>query len=210
MNMNFDKNELIPAIIQHATTNKVLILGYMNQEALNKTLDEGMVTFFSRSRQRLWTKGETSGNFLKVVNIHPDCDQDSLLIQVLPAGPVCHTGTESCFGIEGTKGFLYGLESIIRDRIMQQSDASYTARLFRMGINAIAQKVGEEAVEVVIAAKDDNQTLFEGEVADLLYHLLLLCYIKGSSLESVESVLQQRSVSSAKTSAQASSESQKE
>ena len=210
MNMNFDKNELIPVIIQHAITNKVLMLGYMNQEALDKTLDEGIVTFFSRSRQRHWTKGETSGNFLKVVNIHPDCDQDSLLIQVMPAGPVCHTGTESCFGIEGTKGFLYNLESIIRDRIMQQSEASYTAKLFRKGINAIAQKVGEEAVEVVIAAKDDNQALFEGEVADLLYHLLLLCCIKGSSLESVEGVLQKRSVLPAKTTVQESPNLQKE
>ncbi len=204
MYLNFEKNELLPVIIQHAQTGKVLMLAYMNQEALDKTLDEGIVTFFSRSRQQLWTKGETSGNFLKVVSLHPDCDQDSLLIQVLPTGPVCHTGTESCFGIESTKGFLYNLESIIRDRIIHQNDESYTARMFRKGINAIAQKVGEEAVEVVIAAKDDNKSLFEEEAADLIFHLLLLCVIRGSSLESVENVLQKRSVAPRKDSANSS------
>jgi len=185
-------NGLVPVVIQDNTTLQVLMVGYMNQEALDKTISEKKVTFFSRSKNRLWTKGETSGNFLYVKEILPDCDNDSLLIKAEPAGPVCHTGTKSCFAEIQAKGFLYQLENIIKKRIEEDSEESYTNKLFKRGINKVAQKVGEEAVELVIEAKDDNIDLFKNEAADLLYHLLILLKAKGVSLRNIEEVLQGR------------------
>ena len=193
MNIDFKKGEgLVPAVIQDSCTMQVLMVGYMNEEAYSKTVSEGRVTFFSRSRQSLWTKGETSGNFLTVKEILPDCDSDALLIRVEPAGPVCHTGTNSCFGDRETKGFLYRLEKIIGERISENAADSYTNKLFHKGINKIAQKVGEEAVELVIEAKDDNIDLFRNEAADLLYHLLVLLRARSTTLSEIEEVLSQR------------------
>ena len=193
MNIDFKKGEgLVPAVIQDSCTMQVLMVGYMNEEAYSKTVSEGRVTFFSRSRQRLWTKGETSGNFLTVKEILPDCDSDALLIRVEPAGPVCHTGTNSCFGDRETKGFLYRLEKIIGERISENAADSYTNKLFHKGINKIAQKVGEEAVELVIEAKDDNIDLYRNEAADLLYHLLVLLRARSTTLSEIEEVLSQR------------------
>ncbi|NAW50863.1 bifunctional phosphoribosyl-AMP cyclohydrolase/phosphoribosyl-ATP diphosphatase HisIE [Elizabethkingia argentiflava] len=194
MDINFNKNsdQLVPAIIQDYLTDHVLMLGYMNQEAYLKTLNTGQVTFFSRSKNRLWTKGERSGHFLEVHKILVDCDIDSLLIKVKPHGPTCHKGTTSCFGEPPVKGFLYELEQTIGDRIDQKSENSYTHELYKKGINKIAQKIGEEAVEVVIEAKDQDDALFKNEVADLLYHLLILLKAKGISLEAVEKVLKNR------------------
>ncbi len=193
MNLDFAKGEgLVPVVIQHCETLHVLMLGYMNEEALEKTRHEGRVTFFSRSKNRLWTKGETSGNFLWVKEIREDCDSDALLIKVLPQGPVCHTGANSCFREESPKGFLYQLEQTIARRIAEGGEESYTARLVRRGINKVAQKVGEEAVELVIEAKDDNEQLFKNEAADLLYHLLILLKVKNTPLEEVEEVLRER------------------
>lgn len=190
MNINFNKeNGLVPAVIQDNATMQVLMVGYMNEEAYLKTVSEGRVTFFSRSRQRLWTKGETSGNFLTVTEILPDCDNDALLIRVVPAGPVCHQGTYSCFGDMEARGFLYKLEHIINERIDEDASDSYTNKLFRKGINKIAQKVGEEAVELVIEAKDDNIDLFRNEAADLLYHLLVLLRAKSTNFSEIEAVL---------------------
>jgi len=183
---------LVPVVIQDNTTLQVLMVGYMNKEALEKTLSEKKVTFFSRSKNRLWTKGETSGNFLYVKEILSDCDNDSLLIKAEPAGPVCHTGTKSCFAEVQIKGFLYQLEDIINKRIEEDSEESYTNKLYKLGINKIAQKVGEEAVELVIEAKDNNIDLFKNEAADLLYHLLILLKTKNVGLKDVEEVLQQR------------------
>jgi phosphoribosyl-ATP pyrophosphohydrolase/phosphoribosyl-AMP cyclohydrolase len=194
INPDFEKgNGLLPVIIQDFDTNKVLMLGYMNKEALQKTQAEGLVTFFSRSKNRLWTKGESSGNFLKVKQISIDCDQDTLLIKVAPQGPVCHTGTDTCFS-EKNEGsaFLFQLESVIKDRKLSLNDDSYTASLFKKGINKIAQKVGEEAVELVIEAKDDNKELFLGEAADLLYHYLVLLSAKDFSLSDVIETLSKR------------------
>lgn len=192
-NLNFSKtNGLIPAVIQDNTTLQVLMVGFMNEEALEKTQKEGRVTFFSRSKNRLWTKGETSGNYLSVKEITADCDNDSILIRVDPAGPVCHTGSKSCFGEESSKGFLYKLEKIINQRIDDNIEDSYTNKIFRKGINKAAQKVGEEAVELVIEAKDDNIDLFKNEAADLLYHLLILLRIKGVSLSDIEDLLLKR------------------
>ncbi len=185
-------NGLVPVVIQDYNTLQVLMVGYMNEEALNKTIEEKKVTFFSRSRNRLWTKGETSGNWLYVSEIISDCDNDSVLIKVSPAGPVCHTGSTSCFGEETAKGFIYELGSIINSRIDQNAEGSYTNRLFRKGINKVAQKVGEEAVELVIESKDNNNELFMNEAADLLYHLLILLRAKGISLQDVEEVLKKR------------------
>jgi phosphoribosyl-ATP pyrophosphohydrolase/phosphoribosyl-AMP cyclohydrolase len=183
----------VPAIVQDAATLKVLMLGYMNQESLDKTLAEGKVTFFSRSRQRLWTKGEESGNFLHLEEIRVDCDNDTLLIKVNPAGVVCHTGADTCWEEANiSNDFLCKLESIINDRKNNPSDNSYTSKLFAKGINKIAQKVGEEAVEVVIEAKDDNEELFLNESADLLFHYLVLLSAKGYQLADVLSILQQR------------------
>lgn len=191
--IDFEKgNGLIPAVIQHHSTMQVLMVGFMNNEAYEKTKKEGIVTFFSRSRNTLWTKGESSGNYLHVKDILSDCDNDTLLIKVSPDGPVCHTGSTSCFAEETPRGFLYSLEEIIRSRIEENSDESYTSRLFRKGVNKVAQKVGEEAVELVIEAKDDNIGLFRNEAADLLYHFLVLLRLKNTSLESIEEVLKDR------------------
>jgi phosphoribosyl-ATP pyrophosphohydrolase/phosphoribosyl-AMP cyclohydrolase len=185
-------NGLIPVVIQDNNTLQVLMVGFMNEEALKKTQEEGKVTFFSRSKKRLWTKGETSGNFLYVEDIRPDCDNDTILIKVRPAGPVCHTGSVSCFNDDSAKGFIYELESIINQRIDDDIQKSYTNKLYRKGINKMAQKVGEEAVELLIEAKDENTELFENEAADLLYHLLILLKAKGTSLIQIEKVLADR------------------
>jgi phosphoribosyl-ATP pyrophosphohydrolase/phosphoribosyl-AMP cyclohydrolase len=193
MTLDFSKyNGLIPTIIQDNQTQQVLMLGYMNDEALQKTQEENIVTFFSRSKNRLWTKGETSGNFLKVISIKEDCDQDALLIKVIPNGPTCHNGTTSCFANEPQISFLNELEKVIEERISNPISESYVASLFQKGINKIAQKVGEEAVELVIEAKDDNTDLFLGEAADLLFHYLILLKAKGFGLENVETVLKDR------------------
>lgn len=193
MNIDFQKNEgLVPVVIQHASTLQVLMLGYMNEEALEKTRAERRVTFFSRSKQRLWTKGETSGNYLTVEDIQVDCDNDTLLIKVYPQGPTCHTGSTSCFQEETAKGFLYELEKVIEQRITENPEGSYTSRLFSRGVNKVAQKVGEEAVELVIEAKDDNIDLFRNEAADLLYHYLILLKTKDLKLQDIEAVLKER------------------
>jgi len=194
MNIDFAKGDgLVPVVIQHANTLQVLMLGYMNEEAFAKTKEEQIVTFFSRSKQRLWTKGETSGNTLVVVSMREDCDQDTILIQVLPKGPTCHTGSTSCFKEETAKGFLYALESTIQQRIDDNDETSYTNKLYRRGINKVAQKVGEEAVEVVIEAIDDNEERLVYEGADLLYHLLILLKAKGLNLATLENELKSRS-----------------
>lgn len=191
--INFEKTGgLVPVIIQHANTLQVLMLGYMNEEALEKTKSEGRVTFYSRSKQRLWTKGETSGNFLMVDEIQVDCDNDTLLIKAYPQGPTCHTGSTSCFQEETSKGFLYELEKVIEQRITENPEGSYTAKLFSRGVNKVAQKVGEEAVELVIEAKDDNRDLFRNEAADLLYHFLILLKTKDLKLQDIEAVLKER------------------
>ena len=183
---------LVPAIIQDATTNKVLMLGFMNEEALNKTNTEGKVTFFSRSKQRLWTKGETSNNFLLVKEIIADCDNDTLLIKASPTGPVCHTGNDTCFNENNSSFSLEKLESVITERKNNPSASSYTSSLFSKGINKIAQKVGEEAVELVIESKDENKEKFLSEAADLLYHYLVLLQAKNYKLEDVTNILAQR------------------
>ncbi len=194
MNIDFSKsNGLVPTIIQHTLTGQVLMLGYMNEEALEKTKTEGKVTFFSRSKNRLWTKGETSGNYLIVDEILTDCDGDTLLIKVYPQGPTCHTGSTSCFKEESAKGFLYKLEKTIEQRIASDAENSYTNALFKKGVNKVAQKVGEEAVELVIEAKDNNIDLFKNEAADLLYHFLILLKTKNLKLTDIEEVLQGRS-----------------
>ncbi|NMC37052.1 MAG: bifunctional phosphoribosyl-AMP cyclohydrolase/phosphoribosyl-ATP diphosphatase HisIE [Bacteroidales bacterium] len=191
--IDFSKgNGLVPAIIQDYNTLQVLMLGFMNEEAYEKTNAEGRVTFFSRSKSRLWTKGETSGNYLFVKEITTDCDHDSILIKVNPAGPVCHKGTKSCFGEEVPKGFIYELENIISQRIDENIVDSYTNKLYRKGINKIAQKVGEEAVELIIESKDDNNDLFMNEAADLLYHLLILLKAKKVSFSDIEEILLSR------------------
>lgn len=191
--IDFDKGSgLVPVIIQDANTLQVLMLGYMNEEAYQKTKTEKRVTFYSRSKNRLWTKGEESGNFLNVVDIQLDCDSDTLLIKAIPSGPTCHTGSISCFKEETAKGFLYQLESTIQQRIDENAEGSYTNKLFRRGINKVAQKVGEEAVELVIEAKDNNDDLFKNEAADLLCHFLILLKAKGTNLEEIEEVLKGR------------------
>ena len=196
MNPNFSKsqNGLLPAIIQDSITKTVLMLGYMNREAFQKTKETEQVTFYSRSKKRIWVKGEESGNFLKLVKIKVDCDQDAILITANPQGPTCHTGTDSCWGETNQShyGFLTELEEIITERKKTNDDNSYVASLFREGINKIAQKVGEEAVETVIEAKDDNSELFLNESADLLFHFLILLKEKGFSLNDVEAVLKDR------------------
>ncbi|SFN36057.1 phosphoribosyl-ATP pyrophosphatase /phosphoribosyl-AMP cyclohydrolase [Chryseobacterium oleae] len=193
MKIDFNKdNGLVPVIIQDSRTQQVLMLGYMNEEAFEKTEKEGIVTFFSRSKNRLWTKGEESGNFLTVKNISVDCDQDTILIQAVPKNTVCHTGSLSCFGEKESKGFLYELEDKISDRIDRKAEDSYTYSLFQRGINKMAQKVGEEAVELVIEAKDNNDDLFKNEAADLLYHFLILLKAKGFSMEDIEEILESR------------------
>jgi phosphoribosyl-AMP cyclohydrolase / phosphoribosyl-ATP pyrophosphohydrolase len=191
--IDFSKGDgLVPVVIQDNNTLQVLMLGYMNEEALKKTREEKRVTFFSRSKKRLWTKGETSGNYLQVVDILADCDNDSILIKANPAGPTCHTGTTSCFAEETSKGFIYKLENVINQRIDNDEENSYTNKLYKKGINKVAQKVGEEAVELVIEAKDDNIDLFKNEAADLLYHLLILLKTKGVDFQSIEAILKER------------------
>jgi phosphoribosyl-ATP pyrophosphohydrolase/phosphoribosyl-AMP cyclohydrolase len=193
MNIDFNKsNGLVPVVVQDYNTLQLLMVGYMNREAFEKTEKEKKVTFFSRSKNRLWTKGETSGNFLYVKEILSDCDNDSILIKVNPTGPVCHTGSTSCFNEVTAKGFIYELEQIIDQRIESDAPDSYTNRLYKKGINKIAQKVGEEAVELIIEAKDNNTELFKNEAADLLYHLLILLKAKDSDLQSIEEVLKDR------------------
>ncbi len=195
MKIDFEKSPdgLVPAIVQDARTNKILMLGYMNRESFEQTNETGKVTFFSRSRQTLWTKGETSGNFLDVREILIDCDNDAILIKANPAGAVCHTGADTCFDEKNeSENFLFELEKIIRDRKVHPNENSYTSKLFAEGINKIAQKVGEEAVELVIEAKDSDDDLFKNEAADLLYHLLVLLRAKNSNLEDVLNILKQR------------------
>jgi phosphoribosyl-AMP cyclohydrolase / phosphoribosyl-ATP pyrophosphohydrolase len=190
-----DKDGLVPAIIQDAETKNVLMLGYMNAEALKKTRETGKITFFSRSKQRLWTKGEESGNFLTLVDMKLDCDNDTLLVFVTPQGPTCHKGTDTCWGEKNISemSFLTQLEKVISDRRLNpENEKSYVASLFRSGINKIAQKVGEEAVEVVIESKDDNDELFLNESADLLFHYLILLQAKGFSLKDVTDILNTR------------------
>lgn len=204
MTIDFNKNKdgLVPVIIQDARTKNVLMMGYMNEEAYLKTRESSKVTFFSRTKKRLWTKGEESGNFLNVVSIKVDCDNDTLLILVNPKGPTCHKGTDTCWGEpnEQRYGFLSELEDIILKRKKQsevpselrEDKNSYVSSLFDSGINKIAQKVGEEAVEIVIEAKDDNDELFLNEGADLLFHYLILLRAKGFSLKDITGVLEQR------------------
>ena len=194
MTIKFDKNTgLVPVIIQDYLNLKVLMLGYMNQEAFDKTLQEKRVTFFSRSKNRLWTKGETSGNYLELMDWKLDCDNDTILIKAKPLGPTCHKGTTTCFAEETDKGFLYELQQTISDKIDNNDENSYTNELYKRGINKVAQKVGEEAVELVIEAKDNNDELFLNEAADLLYHYLILLKAKGFTLEDVETILKLRS-----------------
>ena len=197
MNIDFSKNTdgLIPAIIQDSQTKTVLMLGFMNAEAYQKTVDTKKVTFYSRTKQRLWTKGEESGNFLNLIDIKNDCDNDTLLIQVKPEGPTCHKGTDTCWADENKAdyGFISDLEDTIQlRRENADSEKSYVASLFKLGMNKIAQKVGEEAIEVVIEAKDDNDDLFLSESADLLFHYLILLQAKGFKLNDVVDVLKSR------------------
>lgn len=195
MNIDFNKSKdgLVPVIIQNYLNNQVLMLGYMNEEAFEKTQELGKVTFYSRSKNRLWTKGEESGNFLEVKNIAIDCDNDTILIKAKPFGPTCHTGSTTCFQEISNKGFVYELEQTINDRIDLDNDPdSYTNKLYKKGINKVAQKVGEEAIEVLIEAKDNNDELFLNESADLLYHYLILLKAKGFKLQDVEAILKGR------------------
>ena len=196
LKVNFEKyaDGLAPAIVQDIATGKVLMLGFMNQDALDRTQKDGKVTFFSRSRQTLWTKGEESGNFLLLKGIAVDCDQDTLLVKAEPLGPVCHTGADTCWDEKNHReDFLVCLEEIIAQRRLEGNvEESYIARLFSKGINKIAQKVGEEAVELVIEAKDHDEKLFLSEAADLLFHFLILLNAKGYNLQDVTSVLQGR------------------
>lgn len=196
MNPNFSKyaDELVPVIIQDILTQKVLMLGFMNEEAFNKTRVEQKVTFYSRSKQRLWTKGETSGNFLLVKEVLLDCDSDTLLFKVKPTGKVCHTGADTCFNEINSSFSLHTLEQVINDRKNNPSESSYTSSLFAKGINKIAQKVGEEAVELVIESKDNDSHKFLNEAADLMYHYLVLLQAKGHTIDEVVEVLKNRSV----------------
>ena len=197
MNINFTKyaDGLVPAIVQDANTKAVLMMGFMNQAAIDATLDQQKVTFYSRSKSRLWTKGEESGHFLNFISMSVDCDQDTLLIQATPVGPVCHNGTDTCWGTQNEISntiFLDTLEAVIAQRKTAPADTSYVASLFAKGINKIAQKVGEESVELVIEAKDNNEKLFLDESADLLFHYLILLQAKGYLLKDVVSVLEKR------------------
>ncbi|HRJ28373.1 MAG TPA: bifunctional phosphoribosyl-AMP cyclohydrolase/phosphoribosyl-ATP diphosphatase HisIE [Cyclobacteriaceae bacterium] len=190
---NFDKgNGLIPCIIQDSETNMVLMLGYMNKEAYQKTISEKRVTFFSRSKQQLWTKGETSGNYLELIAVRADCDNDTLLLKAKPTGPVCHTGADTCFNERNESWRLQLLEKLIQDRKANPKSGSYTTSLFESGINKVAQKVGEEAVELVIEAKDQDKSKFLNEAADLMYHFLVLLAAKNVSLTEVEHILKER------------------
>jgi phosphoribosyl-AMP cyclohydrolase / phosphoribosyl-ATP pyrophosphohydrolase len=197
MNIDYSKysDGLVPAVVQDAITSKVLMVGFMNQEAVDKTIALGKVTFYSRSKQRLWTKGETSENYLLYKEMIVDCDNDTLLIKAIPQGPTCHTGADTCFfekNASNPADFLLYLESVIAGRKNNPSEASYTSKLFARGINKVAQKVGEEAVELVIESKDDNKELFLGEAADLMFHYIVLLQAKGYTLQDVVEVLKQR------------------
>ena len=195
MKIDFDKypDKLVPTIVQDAITSKVLMLGFMNEEAYTKTIDNKLVTFFSRSKNQLWTKGEKSGNFLELIDLLIDCDNDTILIKAIPKGPTCHTGSDTCFEEKNTNdSFLNTLEQIIEQRKTSNDTNSYVKSLFDKGINKIAQKVGEEAVELVIEAKDNNDDLFLNEAADLLFHYLILLQAKGFNLQKIEHILQQR------------------
>ena len=197
MNLDFNKNKdgLVPAIIQDDLTSKVLMLGYLNKESLSLTLNTGVVHFYSRTKQRIWKKGEESGNELKVVSLKEDCDNDTLLIKVNPVGPVCHKGDDTCFEDSNmSDDFIITLENIIQDRKNNPSDSSYVSSLFKKGTNKIAQKVGEEAVELVIEAKDDNDDLFLNESADLMFHYLILLQEKGFKMKDVVKILKERSL----------------
>lgn len=193
--INFQKGGgLVPAIVQDAVTQKVLMLGYMNKEAYQLTLESNRVTFYSRSKQQIWVKGESSGHYLALKDIRMDCDQDTLLVSAIPMGPVCHTGEDTCWGTKNNSsyGFLSQLEQTITDRKNNPRDSSYISSLFRKGINKIAQKVGEEAVEVVIEAKDENDVLFAEEAADLLFHFMILLQAKGKQFDDIVTVLKDR------------------
>lgn len=195
MDLDFSKlNGLVPAVIQDASTGVVLMVGFMNKESLKKTKKTGLVTFWSRSKERLWTKGEESGNYLKVKEIIPDCDMDTLLIKAVPSGPVCHTGKDTCFDEKNRDGieFLQTLEDLIYRRKKEMPEGSYTTKLFKKGVNKIAKKLGEEAVELVIEAKDSNDELFLDEAADLLYHFEVLLVERGKKLKDVAAVLKER------------------
>jgi phosphoribosyl-ATP pyrophosphohydrolase/phosphoribosyl-AMP cyclohydrolase len=194
MNIDFNKdpNGLVPVVIQNNNTLQVLMLGYMDEAAFLKTQKEQRVTFYSRSKNRLWTKGEESGNYLTVKDIQIDCDNDTILIKATPSGPTCHTGSTSCFKEETPKGFIYELEATISQRIDDNDENSYTNQLYRRGINKVAQKVGEEAVELVIEAKDNDANLFKNEAADLIYHYILLLKAKGFTMNDIEDVLKER------------------
>lgn len=199
MPVDFAKgNGLVPAIVQDAVTRRILMLGYMNEEALHITKERGLVTFWSRSRQKLWTKGETSGNYLQVREILEDCDGDTLLVKAIPTGPVCHTGADTCFDEDNNPSevssseFLFYLEEVIQDRREYPVEGSYTNHLFSRGLNKIAQKVGEEAVELIIESKDDNKSLFLGEAADLMYHFMVLLAQKNVQFSEVIDVLKGR------------------
>ena len=196
MSINFQKyaDGLVPAIVQDSDTLKVLMLGFVNAESLDLTRSTGKATFYSRSRKELWVKGETSGHFLSVENVMQDCDSDTILIKARPSGPVCHTGSDTCFGEENEpENFLFRLEALIKGRKLDPKEDSYTARLFAKGLNKIAQKVGEEAVELIIEAKDTDDERFKAEAADLLYHLLVLFTERGIELKDVLSTLEDRS-----------------
>lgn len=190
--VKFAADGLVPCIVQDAETRVVLMLGYMNAESISKTIESNRVSFFSRSKQRLWTKGETSGNFLEVKNMLLDCDADTILIEALPVGPVCHTGSDTCFDQKNEGNFLTKLEATIQNRKANPKEGSYTTQLLNKGINKVAQKVGEEAVELVIESKDNNNELFLNEAADLMYHYIVLLAAKEFSLADVEQVLRSR------------------
>ena len=193
MKIDFEKgNGLLPCVVQDNDSLRVLMVGFMNREAYEKTIQNKRVTFYSRSKQRLWTKGETSGNYLELVDLLVDCDQDTLLAKVKPVGPVCHTGADTCFNEENNSWSVSALEALIQERKSHPIENSYTNKLFKGGINKIAQKVGEESIEMVIEAKDDNAELFLNEAADLMYHYLVLLAAKGFSLNDVERILAQR------------------
>ncbi len=193
--VNFKKyaDSLVPAIIQDMVTNKVLMLGFMSKEAVERTLELKKVTFYSRTKNRLWTKGEESGNYLFLNDIKIDCDNDTILIKATPNGPICHTGADTCFNeVNSNENFLQQLEEIIIERKNNPSSTSYVSSLYANGINKIAQKVGEEAIELVIEAKDNNEVLFKDEAADLLFHYLILLQAKGYSLNDITEVLKKR------------------
>ena len=193
LQIDFSKyNGLIPCVVQDVKTLRVLMVGFMNEEAYNKTVQENRVTFFSRTKQRLWTKGETSGNFLQVSDIKVDCDNDTLLIKATPSGPVCHTGADTCFSEVNDRWDLISLEGVIMDRKTNPQSGSYTTSLLESGINKVAQKVGEEAVELIIESKDSNRALFLNEAADLMYHYLVLLSAKDCSMNDVLEVLKKR------------------